>query len=161
MMTGLMLLLLASGLLSAALALAWRLVDRSAGYGRVGLICAYIFGGAWLGACAGMAMAMTAVQLIDPGLIPRVVAGVHASIAASGPMPTPSMERFGTGPMVGIATLLLVLGALIWLATAVWCVVAWGALRRSFAATRLRSWLATSVWIALLVAIVWLPLQLA
>jgi hypothetical protein len=160
LMTGLMLDLFIVALLVAALALAWRLVDRGAGYRRVGLISAYVFGGAWLGLCVGATIATTAVQLVDPDWLQRGAAALHASMSASAPLPMPSMARFDTAPLRGAATVLLVLGASIWLATAVWCVVAWGALRHSFAATRLQAWLATSIWIALLVAIVWLPLQL-
>jgi hypothetical protein len=51
---------------------------------------------------------------------------------------------------------LLLLGAAIALATAVWCVAAWGAFRQSFAATRGEAWLATSLWIAMLGAIAWI-----
>jgi len=160
MLTGLLIDLLVAGLLVTLLALAWRLVDRGAGYGRVGSIFAYVFGGAWLGWCAGAVVAVSAVQLIDASWLQRGLAGLHASMAASAPIPTPSMERFDTAPMRGAAMVLLVLGALIWLATAVWCVVAWGAFRRSFAATRWQAWLATSLWITLVAAIVWLPLQL-
>ena len=159
MTTGLMIDLFVAGLLFATLALAWRLVERGAAYRRVGLICAYIFGGAWLGLCAGAAVATTAVHLIDPDWVQRGLAGLHASLAASAPLPMPSMARFDTAPFRGAAAVLLVLGALIWLATALWCVVAWGALRRSFAAAWWQAWLATSIWIALISTIVWLPLQ--
>ena len=159
MTTGLMIDLFVAGLLFATLALAWRLVERGAAYRRVGLICAYIFGGAWLGLCAGAAVATTAVHLIDPDWVQRGLAGLHASLAASAPLPMPSMARFDTAPFRGAAAVLLVLGALIWLATALWCVVAWGAFRRSFAAAWWQAWLATSIWIALLLMIVWLPLQ--
>jgi len=72
----------------------------------------------------------------------------------------PPMARLESAPMRAGAAVLLVLGALIWLATAAWCVVAWGAFRQSLAATRLQAWLATAVWIAILIALVWLPLQL-
>jgi hypothetical protein len=54
----------------------------------------------------------------------------------------------------------LLVGAAIWLATAVWCVVAWGAFRQAFAVTRVRAWLATSLWIALLGAVFWLGRRL-
>ncbi|HSC64662.1 MAG TPA: hypothetical protein VLD35_13555, partial [Caldimonas sp.] len=126
-------------------------------------ICGYIFGGAWLGLCAGMLAAMTAANLIDANSIQRTIAGLHAAISASSPMSTAatSMDRFDTASFRGAATVLLAVGALIWLATVVWCVVAWGAFRRSFAVPRWRAWLATSIWIALVAAIVWLPLQLA
>lgn len=161
MTTGLLVCLFVSGVLAATLALAWRLVDRGAVYRRVGLVCAYVFGGAWLGFCAGVVVTTTGVQLVDAGWLERAIAGLHAAIAASGPLPTPSIARLDTAPMRGAATFLIVLGALIWLATALWCVVAWGAFRRSFAATRLQSWLATSIWVTLLVVLVWLPLQIA
>jgi hypothetical protein len=159
-LTGLLVLLLAVGLLTATLALAWRVVERRAGYRRVGPIGAYVFSGAWLGWSAGVVVASTAVHLIDPGWLQHAVASLHASRAASAPVPMPSMERLDTAPMRAASIVLLALGAVIWLATALWCVVAWGAFRRSLAATRLQAWLATSIWIAMLAAMVWLPLQL-
>ncbi len=152
--------LLAAVLLTGALALTWRVADRRANYGRVGVIGAYVYAGAWLGLCAGAVVVVTAVLLMDPGWLARGVDSLRASIASSAPVPTPSMERLDTAPMRGGASVLIVLGAVIWLATAIWCVVAWGAFRQAFAATRWQAWLATSLWIALLVAIVWLPLQL-
>jgi hypothetical protein len=160
--TGLTVDLFLAALLVATLALAWRVVARGAGYRRVGLICAYVFGGAWLGFCAGMMVAATAVSLIDATWLESALAGLHASIADSAPAraPMPPIARLETAPLRGPATVLLVLGALIWLVTAGWCVVAWGAFRRSFAATRWQAWVATSLWIALLAALVWLPLQI-
>jgi len=160
MVTGLIVLLFAAGLLSATLALAWRLVDRGAGYRRVGVICAYVFAGAWLGLCVGLLAATTAVSLVDPGSLQRTLAALHAAIGAPSLAPVSSMAGFDTAAFRGAATVLLGLAALILLATAVWCVVAWGAFRKSFATARWRAWLATSIWIALLAAIVWLPLQL-
>jgi hypothetical protein len=160
--TGLTVDLFLAALLVATLALAWRVVARGTGYRRVGLICAYVFGGAWLGFCAGMMVAATAVSLIDATWLESALAGLHASIADSAPAraPMPPIARLETAPLRGPATVLLVLGALIWLVTAGWCVVAWGAFRRSFAATRWQAWVATSLWIALLAALVWLPLQI-
>jgi hypothetical protein len=81
-------------------------------------------------------------------------------MTASAPVAMPPMTRLDAAPMRGAASVLLGLGALVLVATAAWCVVAWGAFRQAFAATRLRSWLATSLWLALLAALVWLPLQL-
>jgi len=159
LMTGLLVGLLAAALLVAALALAWRLVQRGTGPRRVGVIFAYIFGAAWVGVCTGMLFAMTAVQLVDAHWLERALDGLHASMAASAPLPTPSLAALDTGAMRGPAAVLLVLGALIWIATAVWSVVAWGAFRRSFAAARWQAWLATAIWAALLGALVWLPLQ--
>jgi len=161
LLTGLLLGLLAAGLLVGALAVAWHVADRSARYRNVGLVGAYIYGGTWLGLCTGAAIATTAVQLTDPGLLARAVGGLHASMAASTPVAMPPMARLGTAPLHGAANVLLVLGALICLATAVWCIAAWGAFRQALAASRLRAWLATSLWIILLAAIFWLPLRLA
>ena len=160
LLTGVLIGLLAAALLAATLALAWRLVERGAGSARVGVIFAYVFGGAWLGLCTGMLSATTAVQLIDPGGLQRTLDGLHAALAGSAPMPTPAIAGLHDGPLRSAGVVLLVLGALIWLATAAWCVVAWGAFRRSFASTRWQAWLATSLWIALLVALVWLPLRI-
>ena len=159
LLTGLLVGLLAAGLLVATLALAWRFVQGGAGSRRVGVIFAYIFGGTWVGVCTGMLVTTTAVQLVDAGWLQRALDGLHASMAASAPMSVPSMAALDTGPMRGPATVLVVLGALVWVATAAWCVVAWGAFRRSFAATRWQAWLATAIWVTLLVALVWLPLQ--
>jgi len=131
-----------------------------AGYRRIGLIGAYIYGGAWLGLCTGMMITTTGAQLIDPAWLGHTLDALHASLATSTPAALPPIARLGAMPMRDAAAVLLVIGALIWLATAGWCVVAWGAFRRSLAATRLQAWLATSLWIAMLAAIVWLPLQL-
>jgi hypothetical protein len=161
LLTAVLMGLLLAALLIGALALAWRLADRAAGYRRVGLVGAYVYGGTWLGLCAGAVLTTAAVGLIDPGWLARTVDGLHASMAASTPAPTPSMARLETAPMRGAASVLIVLGGLLWLATAIWCVAAWGAFRQAFAATRLQAWLSTSVWLVLLAAIVWLPLRLA
>jgi hypothetical protein len=161
LLTAVLMGLLLAGLLIGALALAWRLADRAAGYRRVGLVGAYVYGGTWLGLCAGAVLTTAAVGLVDPGWLARTVDGLHASMAASTPAPTPSMARLETAPMRGAASVLIVLGGLLWLATAIWCIAAWGAFRQAFAATRLQAWLATSVWLVLLAAIGWLPLRLA
>jgi len=105
--------------------------------------------------------ATTAVSLIDPGALQRTLAALHAATRTPSLAPVSSMAGFDTASFRGPATVLLVLAALILLATAVWCIVAWGAFRQSFATPRWRAWLATSIWIMLLAAIVWLPLQLA
>ena len=54
----------------------------------------------------------------------------------------------------------MVVGAVVWLATAAWCVAAWGAFRQSLAASRTQALLATTLWIALLAALFWLPARL-
>jgi hypothetical protein len=159
-LTGLLTNLLIVAVLVSALFVAWRLVDRRSSYPRIGLIGAYLYGGAWLGLSVGMTVATTAAHLIDPTWLERALAALHASLAASAPAAIPSIAPIATAPMRGASAVLLVLGALILLATAGWCVVAWGAFRQSLAATRQQAWLATSLWIAMLATIVWLPLQL-
>jgi len=42
----------------------------------------------------------------------------------------------------------------------VWCVGAWGAFRQSLAASRAQAWLATTLWIAIVAALFWLPTRL-
>jgi hypothetical protein len=161
LVTGLLVGLLAAGVLIAALALAWRIAVRVAAFRRVAVIGAYVYGGAWLGVCAGLVLVVTAVHLIDPGWLGRTLDALHAAMAPSGaPVATPAMAALANAPMRAGATVLLVAGALLWTATALWCVAAWGAFRRSFAATRAEAWLATSLWLAALAAVVWLPLAL-
>ena len=152
--------LLIAGLLVGTLALAWRIAERSAGYRRVGLVGAYVYGGAWLGLCAGLAVMLTALHLIDPALLGRTFGALHESMASSAAAAMPPMSRLDTAPMRGGANVLLFVAAAIWIATAIWCVAAWGAFRQSFATTRARAWLATSLWIVLLAAIVGLPLAM-
>ena len=161
LLTGVLFNLFVAALLSAALALAWRVAHRGASFGRVGVIAAYVYAGAWLGFCIGAILTVTAVLLVDPGWLARGVDALREAMASSAPLPRLSMDRLDTAAMRGAAHVLILLGAVIWLATAIWCVVAWGAFRRAFAATRLQSWFATSLWFALLVAMIWLPLQLA
>jgi hypothetical protein len=158
--TGVLIGFLAAGLLLGTLALAWRLVERKAGYRRVGLVGAYVYGGVWLGVCVGVVLVTTAVHLVDPTWLARAVADAHASMNASVPFAPPTIPRLDTSPLRGAFSVLLVIAAVVWLATAIWCFLAWGAFRQALATTRLKSWLATSLWIALLVAIVWLPLRL-
>jgi hypothetical protein len=144
---------------AALLALAWRLVDRGASYRRVGLITAYIFGG------PGSALYRNDDR--DDGRAPdrptwvqRSVAELHASMAAvgaradavDGPLRHRAVPRRGDhaarprrGGLAGDRRLV----------------------RRRVgrpcvdrcAAARWQSWLATSIWVGLLAALVWLPLR--
>lgn len=70
------------------------------------------------------------------------------------------MRRFGGAPLGVPATVLVVLGYAILIASLVRSVAAWGAFRQSFGATRLQAWLATSLWLACLAALVGLALRL-
>jgi hypothetical protein len=81
-------------------------------------------------------------------------------MAGSAPFVPPAVTGLDDAPLRGAASVVLVLGALVWLATAAWCVAAWGAFRQAIAASRAQAWLATSLWIACLAALVWLPSRL-
>jgi hypothetical protein len=160
LLTALLLGLLLAAFLIGTLALAWRIVARGALVRRVAVVGAYVYGGVWLGVWAGFTLTVVAVQLVDPGWLAGSVADVHAAVAASRPIATRPMAGFAQGPLADGARVLLVLGAIVFGATAVWCVSAWGAFRQSLAASRAQSWLATTVWIALVAALFWLPTRL-
>jgi hypothetical protein len=149
-----------AGLLVAPLALAWRIVDRGARYRRVGLVSAYVYGGAWLGFCTGIAVLGAGVQLVDPGFFGRVVDWVTAAAAGAAAAPAPAIHGFG-GAALGVpATIVVLLGYAILIGSLLWAIAAWGAFRQSFGATRLQSWLATSLWLACLAALGWLAVRL-
>jgi hypothetical protein len=61
-----------------------------------------------------------------------------------------------TSPFRGAAAVLMLLGAATWLATAAWCVAAWGAFRQAFAASRSQAWLATSLCLGFVATLAWL-----
>ncbi len=158
--TALLLGLFVAGLLIGTLALAWRVVERSAGYRRVGLVGAYVYGGCWLGSCAGAVIVLSAVQLFDPGFIDRTLAALHAAAAAA-TSALPPMRPLSTAPLRGAVATLLVLGAVLWLATAVWSIAAWAAFRQALGATRLQATAATATWLAILAALFGLGTRLA
>ncbi|HEY2189887.1 MAG TPA: toll/interleukin-1 receptor domain-containing protein [Caldimonas sp.] len=159
LLVGLLVGLLAAGILVATLSIAWRIVDRDAGYRRVGLVGGYVYGGAWIGFCAGAAVAVSAVALFDPDFIERAIAALQATTAGA-VSPPPAMRPLETAPFRFAATMLLLLAAAIWLVSAVWSVAAWGAFRQAFGATRRQSVLATALWVGLLVALWWLASRL-
>ena len=160
LLTALLLGLLLAAFLIGTLALAWRIVARGAVVRRVAVVGAYVYGGLWLGVWAGFALTVVAVQLVDPGWLAGSVADVHAAVAASRPIATRPMTGFAQGPLADGARVLLVLGAIVFVATAAWCVGAWGAFRQSLAASRAQAWLATTLWIAIVAALFWLPTRL-
>lgn len=161
LLTALLVWLLFAAFLIGTLALAWRVVARGAVVRRVAIVGAYVYGGVWLGAWAGLTLAVAAVQLVDPGWLSGSVADVHAAVAASKPIATRPMSGFAHGPLANSARVVLVLGAIVIAATAMWCVAAWGAFRQSLAASRAQAWLATTLWIAIVAALVWLPTRIA
>ena len=158
--TALLLGLLLAALLVGALALAWRIVARGAVVRRVAVVGAYVYGGVWIGVWAGFALVVVAVQLVDPSWLSGSVADLHAAMASSKPFAARPMRSFDEAPLAAGAHVLLVFAALVFAATAVWCIAAWGAFRQSLAASRAQAWLATMLWIALVAALVWLPTRL-
>jgi len=161
LLTALLLGLLLAAFLIGTLALAWRIVARGAVVRRVAVVGAYVYGGVCFGVWAGFALSVVAVQLVDPGWLSGSVADVHAAVASSRPIATRPMTGFAQGPLADSARVLLVLGAIVFVATAAWCVGAWGAFRQSLAASRAQAWLATTLWIAIVAALFWLPTRLA
>ena len=81
-------------------------------------------------------------------------------MTSSKPFASRPMRSFDQAPLAAGAHVLLVFAALVFAATAVWCIAAWGAFRQSLAASRALAWLATMLWIALVAALVWLPTRL-
>jgi len=154
--------LLFAFLLAAALALAWRLVGGGPAFRRAGIVFAFIYGGVWLGLCTGAVVSGSAVQLVDSTFFARLLAATQASATAPDAAVAAMPElRWRDAPYGGVAAVLLLLAAGLWAATFVWCIAAWGAFRNAFATTRARSWLATSLWLALLALVAWLGKFLA
>jgi hypothetical protein len=158
--TALLLGLFFAALLVGTLALAWRIVARGAVIRRVAVVGAYVYGGAWVGTWVGLAFTVVAVQLVDPTWLSATFADVQSAMTASTPIATRPMRGFAHGPLAEGARVLLVIGALVLVATVAWCMTAWGAFRQSLAASRAQAWLATTLWLVLLAAVVWLPTRL-
>ncbi|MBV9891343.1 MAG: toll/interleukin-1 receptor domain-containing protein [Rhizobacter sp.] len=152
--------LLLATLLVGTLALAWRVVARRAVIRTVAVVGAHIYGGTWLGVCAGVVCADTAVAFVDADFLRHTVAEVRAAITASQPLSGQRLPSFREAPLGGVASVLLVVGTLAWLATLGWCIAAWKAFRQSLAASRAQAWLATSLWLTALAALVWLPTRI-
>jgi len=157
LLTALLLGLLIAALLIGTLALAWRIVARGAVVRRVAVVGAYVYGGTWIGIWAGVALTVVAVQLVDPSWLSASVADLHAAMGSSKPFSTRPMRSFDQATLAAGARLLLVLGMLVFAATAAWCIAAWGAFRQSLAASRTQAWLATMLSIAIVAALLWLP----
>jgi len=149
-----------AALLVGTLALAWRLVARTAVARTVAVVGAYVYAGTWLGLCVGLAFADVAVAFVAPDFLRATFAALRTASAASQPFAPPRLDGFRSAPLHGLAVVLLVVGGFVWLVTAAWCIAAWGAFRQSLAASRVQAWLATSLWIALLAALLWLPSRL-
>jgi hypothetical protein len=147
--------LVVAGLLSASLALAWRVVGGGAVYRRVAVVMAYVYSGAWLGFCAGSLILGSAFQLIDPGFIDRVFEALQASASApagasSASVPWPQPRPLDRSPFGAAGAVMMLVAFALWIASAVWCVAAWGAFRNAFGASRMRGSGATALWLALI-----------
>ena len=156
--------LIVAGLLAVVLALAWRLVGGGVAYRRVGVVSGYVYGGAWIGFCAGALILGSAVQLVDPTLFDRIVASLQAAAggaAASASASASNLRSFQSAPFHGPAAVLVLVAFVIWIVTAGWCIVAWGAFRQAFAATRLKAAGATAIWLGVLGALLALGQRLS
>ena len=150
-----------AGVLATPLAFAWRIVVRGARYRRVGLIAAYVYGGAWIGFCIGASVLCSGVQLVDPGFLARALDALNAAVTSTGPTaPLLPMRPFGGAKLGAAAAVLVLLGYAILTASLVWCIAAWGAFRQSFGATRPQAWAGTSLWLACIAALLWLGQRL-
>jgi len=151
-------------LLAVPLTLGWRLAGRRVEFRQITLIGAYVYGGVWLGLCGGALIVGFGIQVVDGTVLDRVVALLAGT--APGAPATPA-ERWARaeatlqGVLHGPAAAMLVVAMLTWLVTAVWALVAWGAFRNAFGASRLQAAGATALWLAMLGILVWLCLRLA
>jgi len=148
--------IIVAAVFGSALGLAWLIAGRRPGFARVGLVFAYLYGGSWVGFCIGGAVLAAGIELVDPGFVTRATDALRASASSGASTVMPRVEKTHGSLMQGPSALLILLGYALWIATLVWCVGAWGAFRQSFGATRAQAWLATSLWLALLAAVVWL-----
>jgi hypothetical protein len=149
---------LAVALLAAPLALAWRLTGTPAPYRQVTLVLAYLYGGLWLGFCAGALFVGSSVQLVDPTRLDRIVAAMAASPNAGEWAATLAPNA---GEFQGPAAAFALLGLALLVGTAAWTVAAWGAFRYSFGVGRLKSLAAATLWLALLAVVGWLVQRVA
>lgn len=141
-------------LLSLPLTLAWRVCGARTDFRQVTLIFAYLYGGAWLGFCAGTLLLAMGLQVVDSTVFDRYLAIFQSS--------SPLLERALSardlleGNMRGPAMSMALLATLVWLITFVWAAIAWGAFRLTYNLSRWRSFLAFSIWQGLLILVAWL-----
>ena len=90
----------------SALGLAWLVAGRRPGFARVGLVFAYLYGGAWIGFCVGGAVLGAGVELVDPGFVARAIEALQGlrvverigGDAAGGKDATAADARPGSAP---------------------------------------------------------------
>lgn len=135
-------------LLAVPLTLAWRLVGVRVEFRQITLILAYIYGGAWIGLCGGVLFMTLGVQLVEPGIFERYFALMKSDVALEQRL-AQSRVLFESA-MQGWALRLGIVGFLVWIVTAIWAAVAWTAFRISFGVSRLKSFLASAIWLAII-----------
>ncbi|HNJ82624.1 MAG TPA: toll/interleukin-1 receptor domain-containing protein [Piscinibacter sp.] len=138
-------------LMSIALLLAWRAAGRRVELQQITLVMAYLVSGAWLGLAAGALVFGFGASFYDPGWFGAFARAIGFGLDAPGAPGAfgPVLERrLGLQAIPAVAG--LGTGALTWLLTALWCIVAWGAFRQAFGVTRGRAAAATAVWLLLL-----------
>ncbi|TXH62225.1 MAG: hypothetical protein E6Q93_03525 [Burkholderiaceae bacterium] len=135
-------------LLSIALMLAWRVAGRQVELQQITLVMAYVVSGAWLGIAGGALVFGFGASFYDPGWFGDFARAIGFGVEAPGAFGPVPERRLGLQAIPAVAG--LGTGALTWVFTALWCVVAWGAFRQSFGVTRGRAAAATAVWLLLL-----------
>jgi hypothetical protein len=141
-------------LLSVPLTLAWRLCGARTDFRQVTLIFAYIYGGAWLGFCAGALLIAIGVQMVDAEVFERYLTIFR--------LPFPFADRLQwaqaltestmQGPAIGMT----VVAWLVWLIAVLWTIGAWGAFRQTYNLGHLRAIGATMSWFGQLALVIWL-----
>jgi hypothetical protein len=150
--------LVVAGLLGALLALAWRMAAGARRLRLVGIVWAYVYSGAWFGFCLGALVIGSAVQVIDPDVLDRVLVGLREAMATGtdvGPAVAAHAPTLHGKPLAGTALVLMLLGLALWVATVFWSIVAWGALRQTLGSTRAQAAAATGLWLAMLLGVIW------
>jgi hypothetical protein len=139
-------------LLSIPLTLAWRICGARTDFRQVTLIFAYVYGGAWLGFCAGTLLIVMGMQLVDAHVFERYleILRTPASMDDRLAQARNLMNGMLKGPVYAMATL----AAIVWLLAAAWTAVAWGAFRHRFNLGYLRALGATLLWLGLLGTVV-------
>lgn len=154
---GLILGVLTLTLLVAVLTLAWRAVGVRVEFRQVTLIGAYIYAGHWIGFSAGALLAVMGVQLVAPDAFTDYLSIIRSD--APFPQRLNEARALMESTLHGAAAAMFFLSCLAWAATTAWTVVAWAAFRHGFGCSRLKSALATGLWLLLLFGIAQLAAQ--
>lgn len=148
--------LLLVALLAVPMTLGWRLAGVPVEYRRVTLVGAYVYSGVWLGLSAGVLVMGLGLQFVDAGVFDRAVAlllGRDTTAAAPADRAAAVGAQLGHS-MHGPATALFAFASVVWAITGGWAIVAWGAFRQAFAASRWQAALATGIGAVLIGAVV-------